>query len=68
MVNTDIKDKTRELFAKPKNRTLDDEEIRQILANITGFFDTLADWQQKIDNQKKEEPADVNRSQSLCCY
>ena len=40
----DLLAEAREVFGKRAGRTLTNEDARQILENLVGFFDTLNEW------------------------
>jgi hypothetical protein len=46
---------TIELWQPLSEKTLNEEDARQIIENITGFFSLLHEWEQ--NNGKKEEKA-----------
>ena len=43
-------EQTRQLWQRKYNRSLTEEDCREIAHNVTGFFDLLRSW----DNRKKE--------------
>ena len=57
-VKKDLMEKTLRIWSSMYGAELTVEDGRAIIENIMGFFDTLADWQQKIDDVKKEDTDD----------
>ena len=47
VAQSEITDKTIAFWQKRTNRSLNAEDARQIMENLTGFFGMLADWAEK---------------------
>ena len=45
--------KTAEIWQPLSDETLTEEDAREIIQNITGFFDTLARWDRESSHRQK---------------
>jgi hypothetical protein len=51
-------DRTRAFWSRKTGRILSREDAREILTNVTGFFQLLGEWDRKL--QAKSEQEDVS--------
>lgn len=52
---------TKDLWRDDYHRPLKDEEIRLMIANVSGFFDTLSEWERIAKLKQDNEKQGINR-------
>jgi hypothetical protein len=50
----DIVDRTVTFWSERTEQTFSREDARQMLVNVSGFFDILAEWDRKAREEEKE--------------
>lgn len=59
-VDDGVLEKVIDLFEKRAHRTLSKEDARQIVENLSGFFQVLAEWD-RAERSRQVEPSDTRK-------
>jgi hypothetical protein len=58
MPEQNFNQRTRELWQPKTSRKLTEEDVREIAANVSGFFRLLAEWDREAHQEQEQPPAD----------
>jgi hypothetical protein len=62
MADQEFNRRTRDLWQAKTSRKLADEDVREIAANVSGFFRLLAEWNQEVLRRQEQPPTDEQKT------